>query len=291
MADWNIISNQEVSHGGRRTDPLPTDYPVMVIADTTRRSIAELPIELQLLIMENIFNQRQIILVDVRFQSGHPTWPLALVNHAPPLQVLASSICRFARFVYEKHWHQDRFFIDHPVELNFYRVPVHRVNFEKDIFHLRIPYGDEFVGRWRSYVRGSPYEGALARVTKLSVAGTGQFASEATVQSHTRHFLEMLTGFRLTLQVHGSGGTGVALAANYVDMAIFLPVTGLDESKPRQIGPVLVKIDQGHPRWVAADDWGNLSHVDTFHQRFPSQYLVDRKRLLTGREAERLEDE
>lgn len=73
-------------------------------------------------------------------------------------------------------------------------------------------------------------------------------------------------------------------------MAIFLPVTDLDTLKPLQIGPVLSKIDQGHPNWVAADDWGTPSHVDTFHQRFPLQYLVDKKRLITLREAANPED-
>ena len=278
----------------RKFASLPEDCPVIQAADSTRPSIADLPLEIQLIIMEMIFDQPQIVIVDVSVArtGGGSAHEFALTPRPPPLQVLANSICRFTRVLYRTQWHRDRFPFSCPLPSSTESRPgvitcyPYWVDLGRDVTFLRILDPRSFAAQWHTRqldasianIQGGsascPFEKALAGVGRIAVDGSGDFAAWQRIRDTIEHFISWVTG-------------------GQCERIIFQPVMGLESPPnpsrtgilvggPLQLGAVQVPLEPGDDRYVIfadpASPWGNIK-----------QLLVDARRLMSPRQLRNFE--
>jgi hypothetical protein len=116
--------------------PISTEYPKLQVADPTRPSLANLPLEIVLDILDALFKPEQLIVIEVYghqenhayIADGERCTPIL---RAPPLNTTAAAACRLFRHMYRKsrptlwgaHLHLGR---------------AYHVDLARDIFHVRV---------------------------------------------------------------------------------------------------------------------------------------------------------
>jgi hypothetical protein len=165
--------------------PISTEYPTLQAADPTRPSLANLPLEIVLEILETIFKREQIITVDVYCpEIEYPAYDVEgdennlrakVILRAPPLNTTAAT-CRLFRWVYRK----SRPTVWSP---RLHLGPPYHVDLARDIFHVRFHSLTEH-SRFGSQSYLTPLRGFLDGVQRVStclnylfLVGVGWFLS------------------------------------------------------------------------------------------------------------------
>jgi hypothetical protein len=195
--------------------PISTEYPKLQVAGPTRTSLANLPLEMVLEILDALFKPEQLIVIDVYgHKEKHETISdrehCTAILRAPPLNATAAAACRLFRHMYRKsrptlwgaHLHLGR---------------AYHVDLARDIFHVRVHPSRPVPNFHR--IRFERLDGILNGVQRV-----------ATSLNYT-----CLVGWKWFLGLKSTDSPAK-------ELIVLVPVPGLENNSDLELSPVLVPL-------------------------------------------------